>query len=133
MNTQSKQHEFREEIIFPIGPGQESRLKSAVKNIVVRDGIGYLSVKELHGVFFVNSRQQAKNIIVANIDTLSKIEKCTWYDRSQHYISEHGIYALLTWLVKYNPVKATLYRKAIVYVSYAIALTSLMRYSSSSE
>jgi hypothetical protein len=109
----------------PLSQAQVNKFKGLMTRLIVVDNTAYLRMDELHGVLITTSRQQAQDIVMANMDLVKpylvtdrvKFEK---YGVSSA-IKPAGLYLLLDHLAAVNAKKAPEYRASLVLLAYIIS------------
>ncbi|NEZ64830.1 hypothetical protein D0962_18900 [Leptolyngbyaceae cyanobacterium CCMR0082] len=106
---------------------QVAKFNAMNENLLIRNGVAYVSTNELHGVLLTRSRDDAKGIIrrYRNIlrNFLIDADDLDQYDQSDDagYVLPVGLYILLEQLAQDRPKRALDYRASIALLAYLVA------------
>lgn len=105
---------------------QVAKFNAMNENLLIKNGVAYVSLNELHGVLLTRSRDDAKEIIrqYRNIlrTFLIDADDLGQYDEDgTGYVLPVGLYILLEQLAQDRPKRALDYRASIALLAYLVA------------
>ena len=116
---------------------QVAKFNAMTDNLVIRNGVAYVSTRQLHGVLLTRSRDDAKEIVNQYRDILRNFlfdaDELGVYSQDEGYVLPTGLYVLLGQLAVDRPRRALDYRASIALLAYIVAghpqlaLASLIR------
>jgi len=109
------------EISLKVGltQGQIAKFNSLARNLIIRNGVAYVPLDELHGVLLTTSRQRAKDIVNAYRSLIRQFLIDT--DDIAASIVPVGLLLLLDQLTVDNPRKAIDYRASAALLACIVA------------
>jgi hypothetical protein len=108
-----------------LSPAQIAKFGGMIERLIVVDNTAYLRLDELHGVLLTKSKQQARDMVMANLD-LVKPYLVTDKVKFQPFgvasvIKPAGIYLLLDHFASVKAIRAPEYRASLAVLCFIMA------------
>ena len=104
---------------------QIAKFNAMTDSLVIKNGVAYVSTRELHGVLLTRSRDDAREIVnqYRNIlrNFLFDADDLGVYSQDEGYVLPTGLYILLSQLALDRPKRAFDYRASIALLAYIVA------------